>query len=65
MEVPVPVITQSVLQLLASRDDRCNAARAGAMMRHGFGGHPFGADAAVRRERQGGRVGPFVGADGN
>jgi 6-phosphogluconate dehydrogenase len=30
------------------------------MLRHGFGGHPYGADAAVRRERRGGRVGGFV-----
>ena len=26
-------------------------------MRHGFGGHPFGPDEAVRRERREGRVG--------
>src|SRR3712207_8325111 len=38
MEVPVPVISQSVMQLFASRDDRKNWARAIAMMRHGFGG---------------------------
>jgi 6-phosphogluconate dehydrogenase len=60
MEVPVPVITQSVMQLLASRDEQRNSARAVAMLRHGFGGHPYGADAAVRRERRGGRVGGFV-----
>jgi 6-phosphogluconate dehydrogenase len=61
MEVPIPVITQSVVQLLASRDQKHNWARAIAMMRHGFGGHPYGADAGIVRERQTGRVGGFVG----
>jgi 6-phosphogluconate dehydrogenase len=57
MEVPVPVIAQSVMQLLESRDDRRLWARAIAMMRHGFGGHPFGPDEAIRRERRVGQVG--------
>jgi 6-phosphogluconate dehydrogenase len=61
MEVPIPVITQSVVQLLASRDSRKDWARAVAMMRHGFGGHPFGADAGIAHERHAGRVGGFVG----
>jgi 6-phosphogluconate dehydrogenase len=60
MEVPIPVITQSVVQLLASRDDRHNWARAIAMMRHGFGGHPYGAASGIARERRTGRVGGFV-----
>jgi 6-phosphogluconate dehydrogenase len=57
MEVPVPVIAQAVMQLVASRDVTKRSARAVAMMRHGFGGHPFGPDAAVARERHEGRVG--------
>ena len=61
MEVPIPVITQSVVQLLASRDKQHDAARAVAMMRHGFGGHPFGADAGIAHERHTGRVGGFIG----
>jgi 6-phosphogluconate dehydrogenase len=60
MEVPIPVITQSVVELIASRDDRRDWARAIAMMRHGFGGHPFGANAAIAHERHTGRVGGFV-----
>ncbi|HET8691112.1 MAG TPA: NADP-dependent phosphogluconate dehydrogenase [Steroidobacteraceae bacterium] len=60
LEVPVPVIAQSVMQLIASRDRHGDAARAIAMMRHGFGGHPFGRDARVERERRTGRVGGFV-----
>lgn len=59
LEVPVPVIAQSVMQLFASRDGRKNWARAVAMMRHGFGGHPFGADEAIAGERREGRVGAF------
>ena len=62
MEVAIPVITQSVIELVASRDTSRNWARAIAMMRHGFGGHPFGKDAGVARERHTGRVGTFVAA---
>jgi 6-phosphogluconate dehydrogenase len=57
LEVPIPVISQSVMQLFASRDDRRLWARAIAMMRHGFGGHPYGQDEAIRQERRTGRVG--------
>jgi 6-phosphogluconate dehydrogenase len=59
MEVPVPVIAQAVMQLFASRDDTQDWARAIAMMRHGFGGHPYGPDKAIARERQEGRIGDF------
>jgi 6-phosphogluconate dehydrogenase len=59
MEVPVPVIAQAVMQLLASRDGKKLWARAIAMMRHGFGGHPYGADAGVAKERREGRIGGF------
>jgi 6-phosphogluconate dehydrogenase len=59
MEVPVPVISQAVMQLFASRDEKKRWARAIAMMRHGFGGHPYGADESIIRERREGRVGDF------
>lgn len=59
MEVPVPVISASVMQLFASRDEKKNWARAIAMMRHGFGGHPYGRDEPIARERRTGRVGDF------
>lgn len=58
-EVPIPVIAHAVMQLFASRDEKQNWARAIAMMRHGFGGHPYGPDEAIQRERREGRVGPF------
>jgi 6-phosphogluconate dehydrogenase len=57
MEVPVPVIAQSVMQLFASRDRQKDWARAIVMMRHGFGGHPFGPEQDVAHERREGRVG--------
>lgn len=59
MEVPVPVIAQSVMQLLASRDSDQHWARAIAMMRHGFGNHPFGRDEGIARERRESRVGGY------
>jgi 6-phosphogluconate dehydrogenase len=60
MEVSTPVIAQSVMQLIASRDADRVAPRAIAEMRHGFGGHPFGPDEGIRAERRGGRVGGYV-----
>jgi 6-phosphogluconate dehydrogenase len=57
MEAPIPVISQAVMQLFASRDDNRVWAKAIVAMRHGFGGHPFGPDAAVVQERREGRVG--------
>lgn len=57
MEVPIPVITQSVMQLFASRDTEKTWARAIAMMRHGFGGHPYGPSRPVADERTRGQVG--------
>jgi 6-phosphogluconate dehydrogenase len=59
MEVPIPVIAQSVMQLFASRDDRQRWARAIAMMRHGYGGHPYGPDDTIARERRESRLGDF------
>jgi 6-phosphogluconate dehydrogenase len=59
MGIPVPVIAHSVMQLFLSRDERKYWARAIAMMRHGFGGHRYGSDEAVKRERREGRIGGF------
>ncbi|MGE0760408.1 MAG: phosphogluconate dehydrogenase (NAD(+)-dependent, decarboxylating) [Pirellulaceae bacterium] len=59
MEVPIPVIALAVMQLYASRDPGQNWARAIAMMRHGFGGHPYGRDESLAEERRVGRVGPY------
>ncbi len=59
MEVPVPVIAQSVMQLFASREKTHIWAKAIAMMRHGFGGHPFGEDNGIKHERETGKVGDY------
>lgn len=59
MEVPIPVITQAVIALFTSRDADKTWAKAVSMMRHGFGGHPFGEDKGIQHERQFGRVGEF------
>jgi 6-phosphogluconate dehydrogenase len=56
LEVPIPVITQAVLQLFTSRDNQMNWAKAVSLMRHEFGGHPFGPNAAIAVERQHGRI---------
>lgn len=55
-ETPTPVITQSVIELFKSRGNQKNAYRAIALMRHGFGDHPFGEDESVMKERVEGRV---------
>lgn len=57
MEVPIPVISQSVQQLMTSRDDDRPWARAIALMRRGFGGHPLGPAPALAVERRTSRVG--------
>jgi 6-phosphogluconate dehydrogenase len=51
-EIPVPVITQSVLELFKSRQQCSDCAKAVAVMRHGFGGHPFGKDDYIAKERK-------------
>ena len=59
MEVSIPVIAQSVMQLIASRDADHVSPKAIAMMRNGFGGHPFGTDVGIEHERHFGRVGGY------
>jgi 6-phosphogluconate dehydrogenase len=58
--VAVPVISSAVMQLFLSRDEKKNWARAIAMMRHGFGGHPYGPDETIARGRRTERVGDFA-----
>lgn len=64
MEVAIPVIAQSVMQLIASREDKNTWAKAIAMMRHGFGDHPFGEDKGIKKERNHGQVAGFYNGDG-
>lgn len=55
-EVPAPIITQSVIELFKSRGHQREAYQAIALMRHGFGNHPYGEDEDIREERITGRV---------
>ncbi len=57
LEVPIPIIMQSVIELFRSRDKHEIDHKSVALLRHGFGGHPFGADRAIQEERQKGKVG--------
>ncbi|GAB4329060.1 MAG: decarboxylating 6-phosphogluconate dehydrogenase [Promethearchaeota archaeon] len=55
-EVPVPVTALAVMELFRSRQPESDAHRAIALMRHGFGGHPFGPDEYIRGERSKSRL---------
>lgn len=55
-ETPIPVISQSVMELFKSRGNQQSAYRAISLMRHGFGGHPFGEDEGILEERVTSRV---------
>lgn len=55
-EIPIPVISQSVMQLFRSRMQDDDAYRAIALMRNGFGGHPFGRDKYIENERKTSRI---------
>lgn len=57
-EIPIPVITHSVIELFRSREKETNAGRAIAIMRHGFGGHPYGKDDYIAKERKTSRIHP-------
>jgi 6-phosphogluconate dehydrogenase len=56
-EIPIPAISQSVMQLFRSRmGGESDTYRAIALMRHGFGGHPFGKDEHIEKERETSRI---------
>jgi 6-phosphogluconate dehydrogenase len=55
-EIPIPVISQSVMELLKSRIKDSDTYKAIALMRHGFGGHPFGKDEYIAKERKNSRI---------
>jgi 6-phosphogluconate dehydrogenase len=58
-EIPIPVITHSVIELFKSREKESDTARAIAIMRHGFGGHPYGKDEHIAKERKTSRLHPI------
>jgi 6-phosphogluconate dehydrogenase len=55
-EIPIPVISQSVMELFKSRIKDSDTYKAIALMRHGFGGHPFGEDEYIAKERKNSRI---------
>src|ERR687887_801491 len=55
-EIPIPVISQSVMELFKSRMHESDTYKSIALMRHGFGGHPFGKDEYIAKERQTSRI---------
>jgi 6-phosphogluconate dehydrogenase len=55
-EIPIPIISQSVMELFKSRTKDSDTYKAIALMRHGFGGHPFGNDEYIAKERETSRI---------
>jgi 6-phosphogluconate dehydrogenase len=55
-EIPIPVISQSIMELFKSRMNGSDTYRSIALMRHGFGGHPFGKDEGIIKERKTSRI---------
>lgn len=55
-EIPIPVISQSIMELFKSRMNESDAYKSIALMRHGFGGHPFGRDEGIIKERKTSRI---------
>ena len=55
-EIPIPVISQSVMELFKSRIKDSDTYKSVALMRHGFGGHPFGKDDYIAKKRETSRV---------
>lgn len=55
-EIPIPIISQSIMELFKSRTKDSDVYRSIALMRHGFGGHPFGKDEYISKERKFSRI---------
>jgi 6-phosphogluconate dehydrogenase len=55
-EIAVPIIALSVMSLFQSRGSGQDSNRTVALLRHGYGGHPFGKDEAIAKERKTSRI---------
>jgi 6-phosphogluconate dehydrogenase len=55
-EIPIPVISQSIMELFSSRIKDRYTYKSIALMRHGFGVHPFGKDESIAKERKTSRI---------
>jgi len=52
-EIPIPVISIAITELFRSRENSdSDTYRAIALVRHGFGGHPFGKSEYIAKERK-------------
>jgi len=59
-EIPIPVISTAITELFRSRENSdSDTYRAIALMRHGFGGHPFGKSEYIAKERKISRLAPL------
>jgi 6-phosphogluconate dehydrogenase len=54
--IAMPITALSVMSLFQSRGSGQDSHRAVALLRHGYGGHPFGKDEAVAKERKTSRI---------
>lgn len=54
-EIRIPAIAASVFELFSSRDMDETAIKSVSLLRHAFGGHPFGENAEVAEARRNGR----------
>ena len=55
-ELYIPVISLSVMELFSSRGGGQDTRKAVALLRHGYGGHPFGKDEKLVQERETSRI---------
>ncbi|KAA2281601.1 decarboxylating 6-phosphogluconate dehydrogenase [Candidatus Nitrosocosmicus sp. SS] len=55
-EIPIPVISASIMSLFRSRIKDIITYKAIALMRHEFGGHPFGKNEDIIKERSTSRI---------
>ena len=55
-EISVPFIALAVMELFESRGSGRDSARVVALLRHGYGGHPFGNDEHIAEERKTSRL---------
>ncbi len=58
-ELPIPIISQSIMELFRSRNPESDIYRSIAAMRHGFGGHPYGKSEYLQKERKTSRLSPL------
>ncbi len=55
-EISIPFIALAIMELFESRGSGWDSARAVALLRHEYGGHPLGKDERVAEERKASRI---------